>query len=184
MAGAKKIFPALQKNYEDMIAAMERFGKLLTILQKAETRNRMAAYQTANDTAGYYMEKSLLHSQELIALLNDKSENAPDTANRFAQGDSLLALAEGAVKAQKAVLDRMKPSRDQNTGIDLISRNLTEMAAYYREYKKSRAQLAFNRMMNKYSDAVETYNASISLLPPVKDIPAAGNASRETGKTF
>ena len=166
MAGARQVFPILQEDYEKLIAAMNRTGKLLADMQKTETERRMAAYRAQKSMIGYHTEKSLLYAQELIALFN-RPENSVSRPENYIEGDRLIAEMEKALQTQRKILDDVYPLRDRSGGLDAINDSLTEMSECYRKMKKKKTARSFNRMMKRYSDAIGNYNHSLTFTRPL-----------------
>ena len=74
---------------------------------------------------------------------------------------------ESALETQQKILDKAYPQRDKNKGQDNIRENLTRMIACYRDMKTDRKAISFNRMMKRYSDAIESYNRIVRYSPLV-----------------
>lgn len=166
LAGAKKIFPILQQDYDNMIAAMDRLGTILFGMQKTETEKRITAYRSSKSMIGYYTETSLLLAQELVTLLNQPQQTIAMKAS-CTQYDTLVMQMESALETQQKILDKAYPQRDKNKGLDNIRENLTRMIACYRDMKTDRKAISFNRMMKRYSDAIESYNRIVRYSPLV-----------------
>ncbi len=166
MAGASKVLPILKKDYENMIAAMNRTGNILAGMQKTETERRMAAYRAQKSMIGYHTEKSLLHAQELITLFN-QPESSISRPENYMEGDRLAADIEKSLQTQRKILNDVYPLRDRSGGLDAINDSLTEMIECYRNMKKKRTARSFNRMMKRYSDAIGNYNRSLKFARPL-----------------
>lgn len=166
LAGAKKIYPVLQKNYDNMIVAMNQLGAILFGMQKTETEKRIAAYRANKSMIGYHTETSLLLAQELVTLLNQPQQTIAMKTSCI-PCDTLVAQMETSLETQRAILDKIYPQRDQNGGLDTIRENLILMIACYRDMKAGRKIKSFNRMMKRYSDAIESYNRIVQYSPLV-----------------
>lgn len=166
LAGAKKIFPVLQKDYENMIGAMNRLGAILLGMQKTETEKRIAAYRASKSMIGYHTETALLLAQELVTQLNQPQQTIAMKAS-CTPCDTLVAQMETALKTQHTILDNAYPKRDKDGGLDTIRENLIRMIACYRDMKTDRKAKSFNRMMKRYSDAIESYNRIVRYSPLV-----------------
>ena len=166
MAGAKKIFPVLQKDYDNMIAAMNKAGSILIGMQKTETERRMTAYRAQKTMVGYNTEKSLLYAQEIVMLFNSP-ENSIADREKYIEGDRLIAEMTTALATQRKILNDIYPLRDRSGGVDSIHDHLTEMITSYHIMKKKKTARSFNRMMKRYSDAIESYNRSLKFTRPI-----------------
>ena len=83
------------------------------------------------------------------------------------QCDTLVAQMETSLETQQTILDKAYPQRDKNGGLDSIRENLMRMVACYRDMKTDRKTISFNRMMKRYSDAIESYNRIVRYSPLV-----------------
>lgn len=166
LAGAKKIYPVLQQDYDNMIAAMNQLGAILFGMQKTETEKRIAAYRASKSMIGYHTETSLLLAQELVTLLNQPQQTIAMKAS-CPPCDTLVAQMETSLETQRQILDKAYPQRDKDSGLDTIRENLILMIACYRDMKAGRKTKSFNRMMKRYSDAIESYNRIVRYSPLV-----------------
>ncbi len=166
MAGAKKIFPILQKDYDNMIATMNKVGIILIDMQKTETERRMTAYRARKTMIGYNTERSLLYAQELVMLFNDPQNSIADR-KKYIEGDRLITEMETALAAQRKIMNDVYPLRNRSGGLDSIHDHLTKMIVNYDTMKQKKNARSFNRMMKRYSDAVESYNRSIKFARPI-----------------
>lgn len=166
MAGARKIFPILQKDYENMIVAMNRIGTLLIGMQRTETERRMTVYLARKTMLGYNTEKSFLHAQELVMLFNPPQNRIIDR-EKYIEGDRSAAQMKTALATQRKILDDVYPLRDRNGEMDRIHDHLIEMIANYHAMKKNKTIRSFNCLMKRYNDAVESYNRFLKSAQPI-----------------
>lgn len=165
MAGAQKMFPILQKDYEKLINAMNRAGAILFELQKTATEKRMAAYRAKKSMLGYHTEKSLLYAQELLTLFSPPEQSVTDN-EKYILGNKLIVEMKAAMASQMEILNKVFPLRDRSEGLDSMHEYLTEMIESYHEMEKKRTVRTFNRMVKRYSDAIEKYNHAIKFANP------------------
>ena len=156
--------PELDEAIAACIAAGE---KLYTDEQTSLPYFRNQMYRRAQKTmVGYNTEKSLLYAQEIVMLFNSP-ENSIADREKYIEGDRLIAEMTTALATQRKILNDVYPLRDRSGGVDSIHDHLTEMIASYHIMKKKKTARSFNRMMKRYSDAIESYNRSLKFARPI-----------------
>lgn len=115
---------------------------------------------------GYNTERSLLYAQELVMLFNDPQNSIADR-KKYIEGDRLITEMETALAAQRKIMNDVYPLRNRSGGLDSIHDHLTKMIVNYDTMKQKKNARSFNRMMKRYSDAVESYNRSIKFARPI-----------------
>ena len=164
MRGAQKVLPVLKKDYEQLIAVMDRIGAQLLVLQKHETERLIQVYRSNHDNVGYHAEQCLLEAQDLMEFL--KQDDIYKKRSSYHYADVQVDELKRSLDSLKTAAVNTSVLWDDKKGLGGMYTQLHNLLELYGTLKQGQRSVSYNRMMRRYSDAVMHYNALVDAEQP------------------
>ncbi|MBR7069093.1 MAG: hypothetical protein IKI30_01415 [Oxalobacter sp.] len=164
MLGAKKVLPVLKKDYEQLIAVMDRIGAKLLLLQKHETERLIQVYRSNHNNVAYHAERCLLEAQDLMEFLKQDDIYKKRTSYHYA--DVQVEELKRSLDSLKTAAENTSQPWNDSKGLGGMYTQLHDLVELYGALKQGQRSVSYNRMMRRYSDAVMHYNAVVDAEQP------------------